>query len=209
MIHEGDLMQDLSSIKMENGLLYETIITTKNSDGTPNAAPVGIVCKNGSKIILYLSEAIHTLQNIKNNGHFIVNILKDPTIFTKSIVGELSPDCFKNHLNDFYITNTDAFFSATVIKSKEIEKGHKIGNSKLTIITAKVNEIIIKNKNVEPLNRANFAIIESLIYLCRINIVDNKTAQLYLERINEMSRLVTRVGSKEHKKAMKKIISRL
>ncbi|MEN4017351.1 MAG: DUF447 family protein [Methanobacterium sp.] len=202
-------MQDLTGIKMERGLLYETIITTKNDDGTPNAAPIGVLCKNESQIVLYLFEGTHTLHNIKSNGRLIVNILKDPVIFTESIVGELSPDYFKMHENDFYIKNTDAFFTAAVTNVREVQKNDDIGNSKLNIITADVGEIIIKNKNVEPLNRAIYAVIESLVYLSRIKMVDDKTAANYLERINEMSKVVSRTGSLEHKKAMVQILNSL
>ena len=33
-------MQDLESLGMKKGLLYETIITTQNGKETPNAAPI-------------------------------------------------------------------------------------------------------------------------------------------------------------------------
>jgi len=202
-------MQDLSTIGMEKGLLYETIITTKNSEGIPNAAPIGVTCKNNSEIVLYLFEGTHTFQNIKSNGNFIVNILKDPMVFVESTVGELSSDYFKSYKNGFYIKNTDAFFSAIVTSVKEVKRDDKIGKSKMVVVNASVNEIIIKNKSIEPLNRAIFAIIESLVYSSRINIVDDKTASQYLEQINEMSRLVHRVGGKEHKKAMNEILKHL
>jgi hypothetical protein len=195
-------LQDLNSIGMEKGLLYETIVVTKNTDGTPNAAPIGVTCKNKNEVVLYLFEGTHTLHNIKSNKNFIVNILKDPSIFVESTVGELSPDYFKRHKNDFYIKKTDAFFTAVVKSFKEVEKEDKIGKSKLNIITAVVEEINIKNRDVEPLNRAIFAVIESLVYLSRIKMVDKKTAEEYLKRINEMSKLVSRVGGAEHKKAM-------
>ena len=199
-------MQDLNSVGMEKGLLYETIVITKNTDGTPNAAPIGVTCKNKNEVVLYLFEGTHTLQNIKSDGRFIVNILKDPLIFVESTVGDLSPDYFKRHENDFYIKKTDAFFTAVVTNVKEVEKKDKIGKSKLNIITAVVEEINIKNKDVEPLNRAIFAVIESLVYLSRIKMVDKKTADEYLKRINEMSRLVSRVGGAEHKKAMANLL---
>jgi hypothetical protein len=199
-------LQDLNSIGMEKGLLYETIVVTKNTDGTPNAAPIGVTCKNKNEVVLYLFEGTHTLHNIKSNKNFIVNILKDPSIFVESTVGELSPDYFKRHKNDFYIKKTDAFFTAVVKSFKEVEKEDKIGKSKLNIITAVVEEINIKNRDVEPLNRAIFAVIESLVYLSRIEMVDEKTATEYLKRINEMSRLVSRVGGLEHKKAMANLL---
>lgn len=202
-------MQDLSTIGMEKGLLYETIITTKNSEEMPNAAPIGVTCKNDSEIVLYLFEGTHTLQNIKTNGHFIVNILKDPLVFVESTVGELSSKYFESYKNDFYIKNNDAFFSTVVTSIKKVDRNDKIGKSKMFVITAAVDEIIIKNEGVEPLNRAIFAVIESLVYLSRINMVDDETATNYLEQINEMSRLVSRVGGKEHKKAMAEILKRV
>ncbi|MEL7671601.1 DUF447 domain-containing protein [Methanobacterium sp.] len=199
-------MQDLESLGMKKGLLYETIITTQNRNGVPNAAPIGVICKNKNEIVLNLFEGTHTLENIKANSKFVVNILKDPLVFVGCTTGDLSSDHFKKQGNEFYIKNTDAFFTASVINTKEIEKEDNISKSKMTIIKARVNEVIIKKEGVEPLNRAIFAIIESLVYLTRIKMVDENTAKEYLERIHEMSRTVNRVGSLDHKKAMQNIL---
>lgn len=202
-------MQNLSLIKMESGLLYETIITTINSKGIPNAAPIGVTCKNESEIVLYLFEGTHTLENIKSTEYFIVNILKDPFIFVESTIGDLSPEHFINHDKGVYIKNADAYFSATVTKIKEVEKKDNIGKSKMYIVTASVNEIIIKNKDVEPLNRAIFALIESLIFYSRLNIADERTRNDYIEKINEMSVIINRVGGKRYKKAISQILNKL
>lgn len=202
-------MKDLKSIGMEKGLLYETIITTKNEDNIPNAAPIGVICKNALEIVLYLYEGTHTLQNIKSNSQFIVNITKDPLIFANSTLGDLSTDYFEKYNDNYYIKNTDAFFIATIKSIKEVEKEDNIGKSKVNVIKANVNEIIIKNEPVEPLNRAIFAIIESLVYLSRIEIVDEETSDIYSKRIKEMSRLVNRVGGIDHKKAMNNILKHI
>ena len=200
-------MKDLKSIGMEKSLLYETIITTKNEDNTPNAAPIGVICKDALEIVLYLYEGTHTLQNIKSNSQFIVNITKDPLIFVNSTLGDLSIDYFEKYKDNYYIKNTDAFFIATINSIKEVEKEDKIGKSRVNVIKARVEEIIIKKEPVEPLNRAIFAIIESLVYLSRIEIVDEETSKIYFKRIKEMSRLVSRVGGLDHKKAMNSILN--
>lgn len=199
-------MQDLESIGMKKGLLYETIITTQNRKGVPNAAPIGVICKNRNEIVLNLFEGTHTLKNIKTNSKFVVNILKDPLVFVGCTTGDLSSDYFKKYDDDFYIKNTDAFFTASVTSIKEIEKEDNISKSKMSIIKASVEKIIIKKECVEPLNRAIFAIIESLVYLTRIKMVDENTSKMYLEKIHEMSRAVNRVGSLDHKKAMQDIL---
>jgi uncharacterized protein len=49
-----DLMFDLYSLNMKKGMLYETIVTTCNQDGTPNAAPLGVICKDQDRIVLRL-----------------------------------------------------------------------------------------------------------------------------------------------------------
>ena len=202
-------MPDLETIGMEKGLLYETVITTKNKKGVPNAAPIGVICKNKNEIVLNLFEGTHTLKNIKESSKFVVNILKDPLVFVGCTTGDLSSDYFKKHDNDFYIKNTDAFFTASVTSVKEIVKEDEINRSKMSIIKASVDEIIIKKEYIEPLNRAIFAIIESLVYLTRIKMVDQNTSQKYLERIQEMSRTVNRVGNLDHKKAMKQILKHI
>ena len=199
-------MQDLESLGMEKGLLYETIITTQNEKGIPNAAPIGVICKNKSEIVLNLFEGTHTLKNIKANSKFVVNISKDPLILVGCTTGDLSSDYFKKDKDEFYIKNTDAFFTASVTSIKEIQKEDNISKSKMTIIKANVDKIVIKKECAEPLNRAIFAIIESLVYSTRIKMVDEKTAKEYLERIHEMSRIVNRVGSLDHKKAMQNIL---
>ena len=42
---------DLSSIGMEKGRQYETIITTKNSDNLSNAAPIGVLYAGNDKVL--------------------------------------------------------------------------------------------------------------------------------------------------------------
>ncbi len=202
-------MQDLRSIGMERGSLYETILTTKNRDRIPNAAPIGVICKSETEVVLHLFEGTHTLENIKSSGRFVVNILKDPTIFVQSTLGDLSSEYFNEHEDDFYIENSSAFFTVKVKRMKTIEKKDDLGVSKLNIVNASLEEIIIKNRGIEPLNRAIYAILESLVYLSRMDMADEKTREEYRKRISEMSRMVNRTGGKEHKEAMQLILKYL
>ena len=83
----GDEYLDLESIGMEKGLLYETVVTTVNDDGTSNAAPIGVICKDKNEIVVYLHQGSCTVKNIKRNKSFVVNILKDPMVFVESTIG--------------------------------------------------------------------------------------------------------------------------
>ena len=198
-------MLDLGSIGMEKGLLYETIVTSVNEDGTSNAAPIGVICKNTKEIILYLHHGSRTVRNIKRNNSFIVNILKDPMVFVESTIGNLSNSYFENYKNEFYIKDTDAFLVARVTSLKDVERKDKLGISLTTVLTAEVSDIVKKKEYVEPLNRAIYGILEGLVYLTRMEMVSGDMEKLYRHRMGEISRIVNKVGGEEHKKAMKKI----
>ncbi len=196
---------DLGSIGMEKGLLYETIVTTVNDDHTPNAAPIGIICKNNKEIVAYLHHGSKTVRNIKRNHSFIVNILKDPVVFVESTLGNLSNNYFEQYMNEFHIKDTDAFFIANVTNLKDIEKKDEFGVSITTVLTAEVANVFKNKETVEPLNRAIYGIIEGLVYLSRMEIVSGDMEKLYRHRMKEITRIVNKVGGVEHKKAMKKI----
>ncbi len=196
---------DLESIGMKKGLLYETILTTRNDDGTPNAAPIGVICKDNKEVVLYLHQGSSTVHNIKKNQSFIVNILKDPMVFVESTIGDLSENYFEQYENEFYIKNTDAFFLANVTSLKDVEREDNFGISVTTVLRAEASYIIKKKECVEPLNRAIYGIIEGLVYLTRMEMVSGDMEKLYRHRMGEISRIVNKVGGEEHKNAMKKI----
>lgn len=198
-------MLDLQSVGMKKGMLYETIITTTNPDKTPNAAPMGVICKDWDEVVVYLHEGSHTVKNIKNKGRFVVNLLKDPLVFVESTMGDLPRDNFVEYQDHYSIQNADAFFLVKVNDLKEVEREDQFGISKTSIVRANVEEIMVNNECVEPLNRAIYGIVESLVYLTRKDMVSGKTEKLYNLRMKEISRIVNKVGSIEHKKAIKKV----
>jgi hypothetical protein len=205
MFLRGQIL-DLESIGMEKGLLYETVVTTVNCDGTANAAPIGVICKDKKEIVVYLHHGSMTVNNIKSNGSFVVNIIKDPIIFVESTIGNLPKNCFESYKNEFYIKSSEAFFMAEVTSSKDVEKEDKLGISVTTVLKADVNDIIKIKEHIEPINRAIYGIIEGLVYLTRMELVSGDMEELYRHRMSEISRIINKVGSKEHKIAMKRIL---
>lgn len=213
-------LKDLFSINMAKSQLYETIISTKylneldsleKSQKSPNinAAPIGVLCKNSTQIVLYLYEGTHTLQNIKQGTNFIVNITQDPLLFTKSTLGDLSEDYFEYYKELPYLKDTDAFFVCSTEEIKDITKKNELGSSKMSIVTAKVEEVVQINSPVIPINRGIYAVIESLIHYTRLDLADNKTKNSYWDRIKEMNRVARKVGSPQEKEALSEIIKEI
>ncbi len=217
--HDYKNLDNLNSLHMNKGQMYETIITTKTATGLNsddkvnkvpknNAAPIGVLCKNSEQVVLYLYEGTHTLKNIDENGEFIVNITQDPLIFTNSALGDVDNDYFANYKGIPYFKNTDAFFVARVENTKEITRKNGFGSSKMSIITANVEEVV-QFKDTMPLNRGIYAVVESLIHYTRLELADDQTRANYWQRIKEMNRVAQKVGSTQEKKALQEIIKNI
>ncbi|MBR5503169.1 MAG: DUF447 family protein, partial [Methanobrevibacter sp.] len=127
-------------------------------------------CKDSNHVVIHLDNCVHTHLNILENGELIVNIIKDPLIFTYSTLGELDDEYF-DEFNGFpMIKDSLGFFKAHVIKIREKKRENYYNDGKGHIVTCEVEEIYLSEKNeIVPLNRAMNAVIESLVYYCRFD----------------------------------------
>lgn len=197
-------MFDLYSLNMKKGMLYETIVTTCNQDGTPNAAPMGVICKDQDRIVLRLYEGSRTVRNIQREKAFYVNLTRNPILFVQATVENPPFKEFKDENQGFSLKKADASFLAEVIQERQVEREDSFKKSILIIVQAQAREIMFKNyRDIEPVNRALCGIIEALVNLSRMELASPAKNKEYLKRMKEISRLVNRVGGTEHQKAMK------
>ncbi len=194
---------DLSLIGMERGRQYETIITTKNQDGSKNAAPIGVICAGNDIIINRIFKGSRTLDNIIREREFTVNITHDPELFTNSTLGNLSQDLFND---DFSIKNVKAHFKCEVISlTKAIKQSDPIKkNGKAIVIKSKVVDLTIEEKT-HALNRGFGYVIESLVNFTRFDFMEHTQKEEYLKKFREANRVVLKVGTKEDIKSMNEI----
>ena len=194
---------DLSSIGMEKGKQYETIITTHNSENVQNAAPIGVICSAPDKVLCRIFKGRHTLDNICSEKEFVVNITHDPELFYKSTLGNLPEDYFTD---DDSIKDIDAYFKCEVTSLKEAVKRSDPINSKgeAIIIKADVVELNV-NRNIKAFNRGFGYVIESLSNYFYFDLVDEAKKQYYIESFREARRVVRKIGYREDIEAMKAI----
>ena len=171
---------NLNSVGMEKGRQYETIITTKNPDGSKNAAPIGVIC-----------------------AEFIVNITHDPELFTFSLLGNLPQTYFND---DYSLKCGDAHFKCRAIKFTEAVKQSDPIKKKdeAIVIKSEVTDMTI-NKPAKAMNRGFGYVIETLTNLTRFDLVDEAQKEKYIARFKEANRVVLKVGRKEDIKAMQEI----
>ena len=203
-------VEKLDSLNMFKGQLYETIVTTQSNESVKNAAPIGVICKDSNHVVIHLDNCVHTHLNILENGELIVNITKDPLIFTYSTIGELDDEYF-DEFNGFpLIKDTLGFFKAHVIKRIEKKRENDYNDGIGHVVTCEVEEIYISDYNeIVPLNRAMNAVIESLVYYCRF---DHKYKDIQKEiwtHMKELNRVCQKVGNESEKKSMKLIIDKM
>ena len=63
-------------------------------------------------------------------------------VFVESTIGNLPQNYFESHKNEFYIKNTEAYFVANVTSLKDVEREDKFGVSVVTVVRAKVSDLI-------------------------------------------------------------------
>ena len=203
-------VDSLDSLNMFKGQLYETIVTTQNNESVKNAAPIGVICKDSNHVVIHLDNCVHTHLNILENGELIVNIIKDPLVFTYSTIGDLDEEYFDEFDSFPLIKNTLGFFKAHVIKIREKKRENDYNDGIGHIVTCELDDIYISDYNeIVPLNRAMNAVIESLVYYCRF---DHKYKDIQKEiwtHMKELNRVCQKVGNESEKKSMKLILDKI
>jgi len=196
---------NLYSLNMEKGLHYEAIVTTQNEDGTPNAAPMGVICKGPDQVVLRLHEGSHTIANVKRDKKFYVNLCRDPLLFTHSLIDNPPSAEFKEEKHGFSLKNADASFFGEVHHERKVEKEDAMGENITIMFHSQVQDINQEKKESEPLNRAICGVIEALVNLSRVQRAPAEKKKEYMDRMKEISRVVNRVGGPKHKEAMELI----
>lgn len=194
---------DLALIGMEKGRQYETIITTKNEDGTKNAAPIGVICAGKNIIITRIFKGSHTLDNMLREKEFIVNITHEPELYTVSLLGNLPQDYFDE---DYSLKCCDAHFKCRAVNFTEAVKQSDPIKKKgeAIVIKSEVTGMTI-NKPVKAMNRGFGYVIETLSNFTRFDLVDEAQKERYITHFKEANRVVKKVGTKQDIKAMREI----
>ena len=195
------------SIGIKAGGKYEAIYTTMNKKGEMDASPIGLKCVDDYAVLARIFEGSKTLENIKETGIFVVNITSDPSVFARSLYGNLEEDEFVRDDDIVYMKNADAYFIALVksIEDSEIGKDHVNDGAKFSIINAECIKIIINTPGTKALNRGIFAFLESLVDYSRIDIIDDEKKNEYIKKFKENERLIDVVAEDDVKEAMKEL----
>ncbi|MEN6610882.1 MAG: DUF447 domain-containing protein [Methanoregulaceae archaeon] len=124
-----------------------------------NAAPVGLICRNGT-FRMHLFRGSHTATNIAKNGWVVANILYDPVMFVRTAFDDLPEYFFQDesigNLRMQRLRETDAWVAFTAEIGKETPEA-------LMVRLNPVREMIL-HSSLRPVNRGFNSVIEVAVH---------------------------------------------
>ena len=194
-------MAKLTDLGFSKEIVAETILTTYNSDGQPNAAPMGIRMENDYCVTIKLYKSSLTYQNLKSRRCGVINITSDVEIFFLSAFKEANPNAK---------IPPEWFEKAVTLDAPKLRRADatvEISIQKLTPINTEKTEAVCNVKLVKATKalpkvycRALFATIEAIVHATRIKVFlsgdkrQRKQASMLMENIAYCRETVNRVA---------------
>ncbi len=85
-------MVDLNDLGFSKGIISETIVSTFNANGEPNAAPMGVTMENHEQLVIRPFISTSTYKNLQTRKCAVVNLTADPELFYITAFKEVVPD---------------------------------------------------------------------------------------------------------------------
>lgn len=179
----------LTELGFSKGVIVETIVTTYNADGIPNAAPMGITITDEQQILIKPYNASTTLQNLEVKKCAVVNLISDVEFFYKSAFKEVNPlemapaSWFEKAkiVDAPQLCMADAAVEVSVISITPID-------DKRTNVLCKINLVQAKQVAPKAYCRAFSATIEAIIHATRIKVFANDKKEQ--EHIGKLTSLI-------------------
>jgi hypothetical protein len=71
----------ITDLGFSKGIIFETIVTTFDAEGNPNAAPMGVILEDEQTLGLSIFNSSLTSYNLKTSGCSVINLTIDIAIF--------------------------------------------------------------------------------------------------------------------------------
>jgi hypothetical protein len=201
MLFGDDCMTNLDDLGFLKDAIGETIVSTYNVDGQPNAAPMGVVIESNERLRIrpYLSSL--TYKNLQTKKCAVVNVTSNPELFYKTAFkeanpdGKLSPELFEKAetVDAPRLRMADAVIEVLVVNVSSF-------GAERAEVFCNVKQIKASKALPKVYCRALFATIEAIIHATRIkpflrgNKQEQERAFRLLELVEICSDIVNRTA---------------
>jgi hypothetical protein len=182
---EVGLMANLTDLGFWKNAIVETIISTYNQDGKPNAAPMGAIMQNEQTVILRLFNSSLTLKNLQSSKCAVVNVTSKIELFYKTTFKETNPngtlpqEWFEKAqiVNAPRLREADALIEVSVVGTNPIDTDR-------TQATCEVKMVQAPNAPPKAYCRAFSATLEAIVHATRVKaFVGNKNKREALDKL--------------------------
>ncbi len=164
-------MVELADLGFLKSTIFEVIVSTYNIDGTPNAAPMGVIMKNPQTLSLNIFNSSQTCRNLNKNKCAVINLTGNIEVFYKTALkevnqdGKLPQEWFEKAktVNAPTLKLAEATIEASVV---ELEP---IGTEK-TMFFCNIEQINATEKYPQVYCRARSATLEAILHATRVKI---------------------------------------
>ena len=156
------------------GRIIESVVTTYNHDGSPNAAPIGIYPISESEIEMNIHTPTDTLTNIKRTGCCVVNVVFDPLLFLRCAMLGSGKGEAENEVANEDVTPAKNVYAPVIVEAnawielkmktmdeKKVSDMH--GETEFSRIVCSVENTGVNKEYPIAINRGIFAAIEAAV----------------------------------------------
>jgi hypothetical protein len=179
----------LTDLGFTEGEIVETIVTTYDVDGRPNAAPMGATVTSEQQLVMRLFNSSSTFKNLQANKFAVVNITSDIEIFYKTAFKETNPQG---------TLPQEWFEKAQIVNAPELRRAEaaiEISTTDIQQIDSEKSQVVCDVKHIKATasppkaySRAFAATIEAIVHATRVKVfVGNESDQ---ERVSKLFGLI-------------------
>jgi hypothetical protein len=172
--------------------ITETVATTRDGDGEPNAAPMGVRCE-GDGAYAHLWEGSTTLRNVRATDEVVVNFTRDPVVYVESALGDGSGFVVDGRLRD-----ADGWVRCDAEKADG--EGGDETRDEVTRWSLIERERRIENRVVPTHSRGFASVIEAAVHATRLDI-NPELRELYEHHVE----VAERCGGEREREAAERL----
>jgi hypothetical protein len=168
----------LDELGFRTGSISEVILTTISPDGTPNAAPMGVLRTGPDNFEIRPFKTSSTYRNLLGHKRACVNITTDPGLFLVTAFKREHFEGFReaSFKNDMRLEASDAHMPVEVIGGREVSDDR-------ARFTCKVSSVEVCNPIPRAFSRGVAAAIEAIVHATRIEVFTHEAKQAEVERL--------------------------
>lgn len=171
-------MVNLTDLGFSKDTIAETIVSTYNKDGKPNAAPMGIIMEDETQVLIKIFNSSSTYQNLQLNRFAVINLISNVEVFYRTAFKEINlneslpPEWFTKSqtANAPLLRMADAVVEVSIADMKPID-------SEKTQATCIVKFVRAETVFPKVYCRAFAATIEAIIHATRVKAFAGKVQE--------------------------------